>query len=163
MWCKDTRPFIRKLFPVIHWKAPPLLSRALKPVTLLGRLSLPPGKVQITHCSRASQWVPRYKLFCVVKKSIGLLTFFPEAMNIARQVTIGDSEIAAFCGPGDPRVAPVLGFGIRRGQAISRGLRWAPAPRLPAGEAGTPPPAFTRNLFTQTSQVQNLWVFSVRT
>lgn len=135
---KDTTPFIRKLSP------PPLLSQALKPVTLLGRLSLLSGKVQTTHCFRASQWVPRYKLFYVVKKSIGFLNFFLEAMNIARQVTTGNSEIVAFHDPSDTRVAPVVRFGIHACSGHLTGVQVCTTAPAPCRQCGHP----TSCLFT---------------
>lgn len=105
--------------------------------------------MQTTHCSWASQWVPHYKLSYMLKKSIGFLKCFPEAMNIARQVTIGNSENVAFHGPGDTRVAPVVRSGTHECSGRLMGVQMCTPPRLPAGDVGTPLPAFTRNLFTR--------------
>lgn len=100
-------------------------------------------------------------------------------MNIARQVTIGNSENVAFHGPGDTRVAPVVRSGTHEWSGRLMGVQMCTTALAPCRRCGHPASCLypksvhtfpdlnllTRSepVFGETSQVQKLWVFGVRT
>ena len=59
-------------------------------------------------------------------------------MNIARQVTIGNSENVAFHDPGDTRVAPVVGFGIHEWSGHLMGVQVCTTAPAPCRRGGHP-------------------------
>lgn len=59
-------------------------------------------------------------------------------MNIAWPGTIGNSENVAFHGPGDPRVAPVVGFGIHEASGHLTGVQACTTAPAPCRRGGHP-------------------------